>query len=61
MAATSKQIGMVSVDSAEMAAEVVPGYDGAIATVAGDGAYPVFIDYDDSGSPVRLRVELTGG
>ncbi len=41
------------------AAEVVPGYDGALAAVQADGVYPVFVHYDRGGSPLRTRIELT--
>ena len=41
------------------AEQVVPGYDGEFARLASDGVFPVFIDYDDTGQPLRVRIELS--
>jgi hypothetical protein len=45
-------------DAGRTAAEVVPRYDGALADVGSDGVFPVFVDYDGEGRPLRVRVEL---
>lgn len=38
--------------------DVVPGYDGVLAEVWADGVYPDLIEWDGSGRPIRVRIDL---
>ena len=48
-------------DANRTAEQVIPGYDGVLARLTSDGVFPIFIDYDDSGQPLRVRIELSAG
>jgi len=45
-------------DAGRTPESLAPGYDAVYIETRRDGLFPVVVDYDDSGTPVMIRIDL---
>jgi hypothetical protein len=45
-------------DAGRTPESLAPGYDAVYVETAMDGEFPVFVEYDETGAPQAIRIEL---